>query len=104
MTITSGASFCKRLLHFRRADFLRLVHGDARRQGGFLNRRRKDFVSTAARAVRLRNYCGDLKIRLSEEMFERGYGELGSAAEDYAHREKAAARAAALHITTRLAS
>jgi len=54
-------------------------------QRRFFHRRKRNFLAAPSGPVRLRNHSNDFKVRLCEEMFERGNGKLGRAAENDSH-------------------
>jgi len=67
------------------ADFLGLMHRDICGDGCFFHGSGGDLVATAAGAVGLGDYGGDVDIGLREEVDKGGDGEVRGAAEDYAH-------------------
>src|SRR5712692_5070564 len=78
------------LLHLRRADFFRLMHGEFRGERRFLHRGKGNFLAAAPGAIRLRDHAKNLEIRLGEEMLQSGNGELRCAAEYDSHLYSAA--------------
>src|SRR5260370_31498315 len=86
-----GTEFPKQSLNFRVSNFFRLMHRNLCRERRFLHRRKGNFLPASFRPVRLGYYANDFKMSLCEEMFQRGNGKLGSAAENDSHHGPTAA-------------
>ena len=77
-----GRKLFKELLHFRRANFFRLMHGEMRGKRDILHRRNRDLLAATTRTVRLGDDGEKLEIRLGEKMLQSRNSKLRRAAEN----------------------
>lgn len=77
-----GIGFAEELFGFGGANFFGLQDGDVSGESGFFYWREGNFLAAAPWAVGLSDYCGDLQVRLGEDVLEGGDGKGWGTAEE----------------------